>query len=286
MKVFLVLACILLVTFGHNHTNAPVLVIHGVNSDCSQWHSDVVAETLDTYAHCYHIGGDPVFDSWFYNIRHQGEILCDRIHMDTELKHGNFSILAFSQGSVITKYILEYCPLDMPVRSVVTFGGPHMGVSYIPDMPRETWYGYILAILANYFLYFDFSQRIFGPADYWRDPTRPDNFLKYSRFLAEANNEKNFDQERKDKWLGLKHARFVKWEDDAVIIPRESSWWGMYDTDYNILSRFDTEVYQKDLVGIRTMEEEGRADFIAIPGGHMEVSHEKLAELVKPIFTL
>uniref|UniRef100_A0A7S3KB39 Palmitoyl-protein thioesterase 1 n=1 Tax=Euplotes crassus TaxID=5936 RepID=A0A7S3KB39_EUPCR len=223
--------------------------------------------------------------SIFYNINYQGKILCDKIHQDEQLKDGNFSILGISQGAVISKYIIEYCPLKHPVRSIVTFGGPHMGVSFAPTFPKETWLGTALAWIINKFVYFNFMQYLVAPADFWIDPTNPQGYLKHSRFLAEANNERNFDQNRKDLWLALKHARFVKWEQDTTIIPRESSWWGMYSPDYNIVSRFDTEVYKKDLIGIRTLEEEGRADFISIPGDHMKFSHDQINNIVRPVFT-
>ena len=64
---------------------------------------------MGTYAECYPIGKDEAaLISIFYNIRHQGEILCDRVHEDPYLKDGNFSILGLSQGSIIAKYIIEY----------------------------------------------------------------------------------------------------------------------------------------------------------------------------------
>jgi len=159
-----------------------------------------------------------------------------------------------------------------------------MGVSAFPRYPRETWSGYILTWVINKIIYYGFTQMFIAPADYWRDPNDREGFLKHSRFLADANNERNFNQTRKDMWVNLKYARFIKFEQDRVIIPRESSWWGQYTEDFNVVSRFDTEVYQKDLIGIRTLEEEGRADFIAIPGDHIEVSLEKINELVEEPF--
>lgn len=192
--------------------------------------------------------------------------------------------MGISQGSVISKYIIEYCPLPNPVRSIVTFGGPHMGVSYAPDFPRDSFFGPIFAFIIDHAIYYDLLQYLIAPADYWRNPNDPDGYLKYSRFLAEANNERNFNQTRKDKWTSLQHARFVKWESDEVIIPRESSWWGMYTEDYNVVSRFDTEVYQKDLIGIRTLEESGRADFVSIPGHHMAFTYDQIVEIVHDVF--
>ena len=68
-----------------------------------------------------------------------------------------------------------------------------------------------------------------------------------------------------------------------MIIPRESSWWGTYDEHYNEITRFETDVYQNDLLGIRTLEEQGRADFIEIEGDHMHNIIGNLGGIVFPI---
>ena len=193
--------------------------------------------------------------------------------------------MAISQGAVIAKYIIEYCPLKHPIRSIATFGGPNMGVSSPPQYPRDTLSGFILTWLANKVVYWSFSQYIIAPADYWRDPQNISGYLKYSRFLAEANNEENFSQARKDSWLSLKYATFVKWEQDTTIIPRESSWWGEITPDLYTVSRFDTEVYKKDLIGIRTLEETGRAEFVTLPGDHMNFSHDQINKVCEKAFT-
>jgi palmitoyl-protein thioesterase len=160
-----------------------------------------------------------------------------------------------------------------------------MGVSYYPNMPRETWTGYILGAVINRLAYLNIAQRFVAPCDYWRVPYNEEGYLKYAQFLPDANNERNFDQARKDKWLALKQVIFVKWEEDSTIIPRESSWWGIYTEDFNIVSRFDTETYQKDLIGIKTLEEDGRATFIEIPGNHMAYTYPQINEIVQEPFS-
>mmetsp|Transcript_23899 Transcript_23899/g.26520 ORF Transcript_23899/g.26520 Transcript_23899/m.26520 type:complete len:161 (+) Transcript_23899:396-878(+) len=159
-----------------------------------------------------------------------------------------------------------------------------MGVSYAPTLPGDTWLGSFVAWAANTAAYWSITQWLVAPADYWRNPKNPEGYLKHS-FLAEANNEAKFDQGRKDKWLALKFARFVKWDRDTTIIPRESSWWGMYTEDYNIISRHDTELYKKDLIGLRTLEEQGRADFVITPGDHMHVSRKNIYNICKDPFS-
>jgi hypothetical protein len=64
---------------------------------------------MNTYSVCYPIGGDEApLISVIYDINRQGKILCDRVHNDAFLKDGNFSIIAFSQGSILAKYVMEF----------------------------------------------------------------------------------------------------------------------------------------------------------------------------------
>ena len=285
LLVGLTLVVIASSVFAHDFEVAPILVTHGINDGCSDGIVSSLHYHFNTYVHCFPIGASQApLASIFWNIRKQGQILCDFIHQDEYFKNGNFSIMGISQGSMLAKYVIEYCPLTYPVRSLVTFGGPHMGVSAVPTFSRDGWLGYIMAWLIDKVIYWDIIQYLLAPADYWRDPQNPKGYLGHSTFLAEANNEIHFNQTRKDLWLQLKYARFIKWADDTTIIPRESAWWGMYTEDYNVVSRFDTEVYQKDLIGIRTLEESGRADFISIPGDHMHFSNEQINQKVDSVF--
>lgn len=151
-----------------------------------------------------------------------------------------------------------------------------MGVSYVPHFPRDTWLGWAMAWIFNKVVYLDIVQMLLAPADYWYDPQNHSGYLKNSRFLAEANNQVNFDQARKEKWTNLKYAKFIKWERDTTIIPRESAWWGQYTSDLNVINRFETEVYKQDLIGIRTLEESGRAEFASLPGDHMHFTYNQI----------
>ena len=283
---------ILLITFflskslASNSTVAPILVIHGISADCDYSITKSMTEYFGTYAQCYPIGEkDPSLFSWIYNIKLQGKILWEKILTDHNLRAGNFSIMAISQGAVIAKYIIENWPLVHPVRSLVTFGGPNMGVSSPPRCPLDTIYGRAASYFSSKLIYWDVAQMFLAPADYWRDPNNFEGYLKHSRFLAEANNEVNFSQKRKDSWLNLKYTIFVKWEEDGVIIPRESSWWGELTSDHTVISRFNSEVYKQDLIGIRTLEESGRADFITIPGDHMHFNPDQINKIVEKAFT-
>ena len=128
----------------------------------------------------------------------------------------------------------------------------------------------------------DSFQSGWAPANYWRDPNNFNTYLYKSDFLAEANNERNYSEERRQKFFNLKRVMFIKWDDENTIKPSESSWWGEYDSNYNVIHRNNTILYQKDLIGIKTLENEGRAKFINIPGGHMHFTYEQIDNIIIP----
>ena len=124
--------------------------------------------------------------------------------------------------------------------------------------------------------------RIITAADYWRDPKNEEGYLHYSRFLAEANNEVNYSEERKAHWTHINHATFIMWEDDETIIPKESAHWAQYDEHFNIIDRHDTNLFQQSLIGIKTLEDENKADYKSFPGNHMQFNFTQINNDVLP----
>ena len=59
----------------------------------------------------------------------------------------------------------------------------------------------------------------------------------------------------------------------------------MYNKDFEVVSRFETEVYKEDLIGIRTLEEDGRADFTSIPKDHMHFAHSEIIQNIEGPFS-
>lgn len=49
-----------------------------------------------------------------------------------------FDIVAFSQGTMLSRYLIQYCPLKTQVRRFVSFGGPLNGMTDIPRCSSST----------------------------------------------------------------------------------------------------------------------------------------------------
>ena len=82
--------------------------------------------------------------------------------------------------------------------------------------------------------------------------------------------------------LILDKALFLKFDQETTINPPESSWWGEYDNQGNVLHRNETDGYKYDLIGIRTLEEQGRAIFATLPGRHVQITTEDVDNVVIP----
>lgn len=287
LSLWVALIALIHCAWGRTYQYAPILTIHGINDECDPAIVDTLIDGLRTYVTCFAVENHKdALVSMFYSIEEQGRMLWDFIYADEELKDGNFSIMAVSQGSVLAKYAINECPFKYPIRTLVSFGGPHMGISGVPGFHRSNIFGRFVGWVMDQMAYWDFFQYYTAPGGYWRAPNKEQDFLDYSTFLAEANNEAYFNQTKKDNWLKLKFARFIKWEEEDTIIPPESAWWGMYDKNYKILNRHQTEFYKKDLLGIRKLEESGRADFMEMGGRHMQFSHDNIHDYADDIFRM
>jgi palmitoyl-protein thioesterase len=104
-------------------------------------------------------------------------------------------------------------------------GGPHRGVAMVPNC-ESGYYCDMLTYLIDNAVYFNTTQQLINPASYWREPMMLDTFLKDSVFLPLLNNERDFDQKKKDRILALNHAFFVMNNEDTVVYPKETAVFG------------------------------------------------------------
>jgi palmitoyl-protein thioesterase len=87
----------------------------------------------------------------------------------------------------------------------------------------------------------------------------------------------------KERMMALDKIRFVKWESDSVIIPRDSSHMSVFDDLYNVIPLQEQALWKEDWIGLRNMTERGDCDFHTIPGNHMDYDHSTLDEIVIPV---
>lgn len=263
---------------------APVLVLYPNQHECEWRTTNYLEQTLNTYTACYPVGDKEL---WLvndvYDVRKHGAHLCEQIQADENLKPGNFSIVAFSHGGMLSRYLIEYCSFPLPIRHLVTFGAPMNGVSGISNFSRKSWVGSTVNTIVDYMVDFGIMENIFEGTDYWRDPCHHSHYLANSRFLAKANNEVEYSDDRKNKWLSLSKTLFIQWDNDEVIVPKESAHWAELDGEFNVVHRHDTDLYKLDLIGLKTMEENGQSEYVNFPGAHMQFNYTQINDYVLPV---
>mmetsp|Transcript_17588 Transcript_17588/g.24241 ORF Transcript_17588/g.24241 Transcript_17588/m.24241 type:complete len:82 (+) Transcript_17588:668-913(+) len=74
----------------------------------------------------------------------------------------------------------------------------------------------------------------------------------------------------------------VLWKDDTIVSPRESEWFGQYDSNHMLVELREQDAYTNDVLGLRTLDESGRLHFYEVPGDHMHLESWMITDLLIP----
>jgi palmitoyl-protein thioesterase len=242
-----------------------------------------IATSLNTYAECIEIGGGGVA-SITMKFSLQAEEACASLKSNPKFQ-GNISVMGLSQGALIARYIIESCDFGGEARRYVSIGGPQMGVGVLPQCTGLLAY---LCMPFNYiarqFVYLDVVQNNIGPAGYFRDPYDYKSYVAGATFLPDLNNEKNRTLTFiKEKYEGLEKLVLVMFEDDTMIIPKETAWFGFYDVDGETLVKMeDSDFYKQDYIGMKKLNEAGKANFVSFPGNHLQFNNSQIDNFIIP----
>lgn len=77
---------------------------------------------------------------------------------------------------------------------------------------------------------------------------------------------------------------FSQFEQDTVLIPRETSWFGYYpDGSFStVLSPNQTKLYIEDWIGLKTLDDAGKVKFVSVPGNHLGISRKDMKKYIVP----
>lgn len=79
-----------------------------------------------------------------------------------------------------------------------------------------------------------------APADYFRTWWDLARFYEKSIFLPELNNEDAVkDDNQTNRLESLTNFGLWQWEDDTVVYPKQSEWFGAFDSHKNLLMMKD-----------------------------------------------
>jgi palmitoyl-protein thioesterase len=65
-------------------------------------------------------------------------------------------------------------------------------------------------------------------AEYWHDPLNEEEYSNHSVFLADINNERVKNKTYIKNLLNLKNFVMVKFNNDTIVEPVETEWFGFY----------------------------------------------------------
>ncbi|XP_038681452.1 palmitoyl-protein thioesterase 1-like isoform X6 [Tripterygium wilfordii] len=180
-----------------------------------------------------------------------------------ELSDG-YNIVGLSQGNLIGRGLIELCD-----------GGPPSGLICL-----------LVDTLIKLEIYSNYVQEHLAPSGYLKIPTDISNYIEGCKFLPKLNNEVVSERNStyKERLAGIENLVLIMFEQDTILIPKETSWFGYYpDGAFNpVLTVKETKLYKENWIGLRTLDEAGKVKFINVTGNHLDISKGDMKKYVVP----
>lgn len=74
----------------------------------------------------------------------------------------------------------------------------------------------------------------------------------------------------------------MMFNEDTVVYPKESEWFQSYDENMNLLPVEETDFYQNDYLGLKTLNEAGKITFSSVDGDHLQFSTDDIDNTIVP----
>lgn len=166
--------------------------------------------------------------------------------------------------------LIQRCP-EAKVINFISLGGQHQGVFGIPAcnaMQHRTCEEFRKIITSA--AYTPSVQNSLVQATYWHDPMREKKYKSASSFLADINNEVTVNQDYVDRLQRIQKFVMVKFSNDSMVTPRESSWFQFYEPgqDSRLLELSSSAVYTR--LGLDKMDKEGKLIYHECDGDHLK----------------
>ncbi|XP_078027586.1 lysosomal thioesterase PPT2-like [Epinephelus lanceolatus] len=165
-------------------------------------------------------------------------------------------LLCYSQGGLICRALLSMAP-NHNVDTFISLSSPLAGQYGDTDYLKWVFPEWIKTTLFH-ICYSRVGQK-FSVCDYWNDPHHRYRYLQGNSFLPKLNGDR-FHDDMKDwrkNFLRIKKLVLIGGPDDGVITPWQSSLFGFYDSNENIVEMRNQEFYKNDMFGLKTLDARG-----------------------------
>lgn len=207
-----------------------------------------------------------------------------------------------------------------PVRKLITLGSQHQGVMALPgckessslihstSTANRSWFdrtpfGALMTLIRELIqedpdcswwkqllkmgVYSPIVRSQVVQAQYFKDPTKLQDYLEHNQFLVDINNEVGErNEEYASRMASLSGLYLYMFDGDTVVVPKESGWFGVFDpVDGRIKFLSEQPMYNENRLGLRTLAERDAIYFRKLPGEHLKLSDEfitgELAEILR-----
>ena len=282
----------------------PTVTAHGMGDSCFNAGmiqiTQLISNQTGSYAVCVPTGDNKIQDTergFLFAMDASVDVFAKKIRADPKLA-GGFNAAGFSQGnSLIRGYIQKYN--DPPVSTFLSVHGTVMGVAGFPhcnpkhvvaEVAQKDKVSKEEGILAPFCdmvdellglaAYFKTTQDILFQAGFFRDPLRVHSAeYKANSEIAQWNGEGNsFNATHKANFISVKRYAMIKALKDTMVYPNEGEWWGTFAPGgfKTVLTMNETDMYKRDLFGLKTVNEAGKILFNTTAGNHLKFTEEEL----------
>ncbi|BFI40347.1 palmitoyl-protein thioesterase [Marchantia polymorpha subsp. ruderalis] len=265
----------------------PFIVLHGIGDACRNeglsMFTQLLMDMTGLPGYCIEIGNG-VSDSFFMRLDKQADIVCEQVKSIKSLQDG-YNMVGLSQGNVIGRAVIEFCDDAPPVNNFVSLGGPHAGIAAVPLCKILVLCKLVDAVI-RIGVYSSYVQNNFAPTGYVKIPTDMEGYYQGCLFLPRLNNElpESRNHTYKNRFSSLNYLALIKFEQDAVLYPADTAWFGFYaPNDFSkVLPAEETDLYKEDWIGLKTLDRAGKVAYLALPGGHLSITEADMLEMVVP----
>jgi len=272
-----------------NDTPLPLVIWHGLGDD---YKADGIAQVGELaeeinpgiFVYNIRLDDDASADrsaTFFGNLTLQVEKVCNDLASHPILSTAPaIDALGFSQGGQFLRAYVERCNYP-PVRNLVTFGSQHNGISEFQRCGSLDFLCKGAQGLLRSNTWSSFVQSRLVPAQYFRNPMDLDNYLEYSNFLADINNERAVKNKTYAKNIAnLESFVMYLFEEDTTVIPKETGWFSEVNGT-EVIPLIGRTLYTEDWIGLKALDKKGGLKFEVTEGPHMSLTDKVLKSVFK-----